>query len=107
MVRIALFELLPDERQTSPGDIIRFVAQHYGIRVADLKGRSNRRSIALPRQVAMYLIRDILELSFPEIGKIFAKHHSTAIYAVDNIQKMRQSNPDFDATLTAFREHFG
>jgi chromosomal replication initiator protein len=107
VVRMALFELLPDERQTSPGDIIRFVAQHYGIRVADLKGRSNRRSIALPRQVAIYLIRDILGLSFPEIGKIFAKHHSTAMYAVDNIQKMRQSNPDFDATLTAFREHFG
>ena len=107
VVRMALFELMPDQRQTSPGDIIRFVAQHYGIRVADLKGRSNRRSIALPRQVAMYLIRDILELSFPEIGKIFTKHHSTAMYAVDIIQKMRQSNPDFDATLTAFRDHFG
>jgi chromosomal replication initiator protein len=107
VVRMALFELLPDQRQTSASDIIRFVAQHYGIRVADLKGRSNRRSIALPRQVAMYLIRDILELSFPEIGKIFGKHHSTAMYAVDIIQKMRQSNPDFDATLTAFRDHFG
>jgi len=106
VVRMALYELLPDERATSPSDIIRFVAQHYGIRVADLKGRSNRRSIALPRQVAMYLIRDILELSFPEIGKIFSKHHSTVMYAVDNVQKMRQSNPDFDATLTSFREHF-
>jgi chromosomal replication initiator protein len=72
VVRLALFELLPDERATSPSDIIRFVAQHYGVRVADLKGRSNRRSIALPRQVAMYLIRDILELSFPEIGRIFS-----------------------------------
>jgi chromosomal replication initiator protein len=106
VVRLALFELLPDERATSPSDIIRFVAQHYGVRVADLKGRSNRRSIALPRQVAMYLIRDILELSFPEIGRIFSKHHSTVMYAVDTVQKMRQSNPDFDATLTSFREHF-
>lgn len=106
VVRLALFELLPEERETTPADVIRFVAQHYGIRVADLKGRSNRRSIALPRQVAMYLIRDILELSFPEIGRIFSKHHSTAMYAVENIQKMRLSNPDFDATLTAFREHF-
>ena len=106
VVRLALFELLPDERATSPSDIIRFVAQHYGVRVADLKGRSNRRSIALPRQVAMYLIREILELSFPEIGRIFSKHHSTVMYAVDTVQKMRQSNPDFDATLTSFREHF-
>ena len=43
VVRLALFELLPDERDTSPSDIIRFVAQHYGVRVADVKGRSNRR----------------------------------------------------------------
>jgi chromosomal replication initiator protein len=106
VVRMALFELLPDERETTPSDIIRFVAQHYGIRVADLKGRSNRRSIALPRQVAMYLIRDILDLSFPEIGKVFSKHHSTVMYAVDAISKMRLSNPDFDATMTSFREHF-
>jgi len=106
VVRMALFELLPDERETTPQDIIRFVAQHYGIRVADLKGRSNRRSIALPRQVAMFLIREILDLSFPEIGKIFSKHHSTVMYAVDTISKARLSNPDFDATLTSFREHF-
>jgi chromosomal replication initiator protein len=106
VVRMALFELLPDERETTHADIIRFVAQHYGIRVADLKGRSNRRSIALPRQVSMYLIRDILDLSFPEIGKIFAKHHSTVMYAVDAISKMRLSNPDFDATLTSFGDHF-
>ena len=106
VVRMALFELLPDDREASPADIIRFVAQHYGIRVADLKGRSNRRSIALPRQVSMFLIRDILELSFPEIGRIFSKHHSTVMYAVDNVQKMRQSNPDFDATLTSFRDQF-
>jgi chromosomal replication initiator protein len=106
VVRLALYELLPDERATTPSDIIRFIAQHYGVRVADVKGRSNRRSIALPRQVAMFLIRDILELSFPEIGRIFSKHHSTVMYAVDNVQKMRQSNPDFDATLTSFRDHF-
>ena len=65
MVRTALAEFLPNERSTSPADIIRFVAHHYGIRVVDLKGRSNRRSIALPRQVAMYLIREVLQLSFP------------------------------------------
>ncbi len=106
VVKVALSELLPEERTVTPADIIRFVAHHYGIRVADLKGRSNRRSIALPRQVAIYLIREILDLSFPEIGRIFSKHHSTAIYAVDSVQKMRQSNPDFDATLTSFRDHF-
>ncbi len=106
LVRKALSELLPEERELTPQEIIRFVAHHYGVRVADLKGRSNRRSISLPRQVAMYLVRSILGISYPEIGKLFGKHHSTAIYAVENIEKQRQSNPDFDATLTAFVDHF-
>ena len=106
VVRQALFDILPEERETTPPDIIRFVAQHYGIRVSDIKGRNNRRSIALPRQVSMYLIRNLLELSFPEIGRLFSKHHSTAMYAVETIGKMRRSNPDFDATLTSFTDHF-
>jgi chromosomal replication initiator protein len=106
VVRQALSAMIPDERQVTPADIIRFVAQHYGVRVADLKSRSNRRSIALPRQVAMYIIRNILELSFPEIGRLFSKHHSTVMYAVESVQKQRLSNPDFDATLTSFIEHF-
>ena len=106
LVRTALAELMPQEKKTTSADIIRFVAHHYGVRVADLKGRSNRRSIALPRRVAMYLIRNILKLSFPEIGKIFSKHHSTVIYAVDSIDNARRSNPDLDATLTSFQDHF-
>jgi len=106
VVRQALFDILPGEQETTPNQIIRFIAQHYGIRVSDIKGRNNRRSIALPRQVSIYLIRNILELSFPEIGRVFSKHHSTAMYAVETIGKMRLSNPDFDATLTSFTDHF-
>jgi chromosomal replication initiator protein len=105
-VRTALSSLLPQAHQSTPAEIIRFVAHHYGIKVADIKGRDNRRSIAFPRQVAIYLIREILSLSYPEIGKIFAKHHSTIIYSVEAIQKERLSNPQLDATLTAFVENF-
>ncbi len=106
VARKALFDLLPDQREATPLDIIRFIAQHYGIRVADIKGRSNRPSIVLPRQVAMYLSHEILGISYAEIGRVFSKHHSTAMYAVDTIDKKRRSNPDFDATLTSFTEHF-
>ncbi len=104
--RNALTPLLPQERHATPADIIRFVAHHYGVKVADLKGRDNRRSVAFPRQVAMYLIREILTLSYPEIGKLFAKHHSTVMYSVDTIAEERRSNPALDATLTTFVEHF-
>jgi chromosomal replication initiator protein len=104
--RAALSALLPEERHTTPSDIIRFVAHHYGIKVSDLKGRNNRRSVAFPRQVAMYLLREILTLSYPEIGKLFAKHHSTVMYSVEQIGEQRRSNPSLDATLTTFLEHF-
>jgi chromosomal replication initiator protein len=104
--RNALTPLLSEERHTTPADIIRFVAHHYGVKVADLKGRDNRRSVAFPRQVAIYLIREILSLSYPEIGKLFAKHHSTVMYSVDTITEERRSNPSLDATLTTFAEHF-
>jgi chromosomal replication initiator protein len=105
-VRAALTSLLPEERHVTPADVIRFTAHHYGVKVADLKGRDNRRSVAFPRQVAMYLIREILNLSYPEIAKLFAKHHSTVMYSVEAITKERRSNPALDATLTTFAEHF-
>jgi chromosomal replication initiator protein len=105
-VRAALNTLLPPDRHVTPSEIIRFVAHHYGIKVADIKGRDNRRSIAFPRQVAIYLIREILELSYPEIGRIFSKHHSTIIYSVEAIAKERLSNPSLDSTLTTFVENF-
>ncbi len=104
--RTALQPLLPEERHTTPADIIRFVAHHYGVKVADLKGRDNRRSVAFPRQVAMYLIREVLDLSYPDIAKLFAKHHSTVMYSVDTITQQRRTNPSLDATLTNFIEHF-
>ncbi len=104
--RAALSAVLPEERHTTPSEVVRFVAHHYGIKVADLRGRNNRRSVAFPRQVAMYLIREILNLSYPEIGKLFSKHHSTVMYSVEQIAEQRRSNPSLDATLTTFVEHF-
>ena len=106
VTRAALHHVLPEERHTSPADIIRFVAHHYGIKVSDLKGRDNRRSVAFPRQVAMYLIREMLSLSYPEIGKLFGKHHSTVIYSYEAIAEQRRTNPAFASTLTTFLEHF-
>ena len=60
--RNALTPLLPEERHVTAADVIRFIAHHYGVKVADLKGRDNRRSVAFPRQVAIYLIRELLPL---------------------------------------------
>jgi len=104
--RAALQPLLPEERHVTPADIIRFVAHHYGVKVADLRGRNSRHSVAFPRHVAIYLIREILSLSFPEIAKVFGKHHSTIMHSVELIAEQRRTNPALDATLTTFAEHF-
>ncbi len=104
--RAALHHVLPQERHTTPADIIRFIAHHYGVKVADLKGRDNRRSVAFPRQVAMYVIRETLSLSYPEIAKLFNKHHSTVIYSYEAIAEQRRTNPTFASTLSTFLDHF-
>ena len=83
------------------------MARHYGLKVADIKSKSNASSIVLPRQVAMYLCKKLTGISFPEIGKLFNdKHHSTVMYSVDKIAEKRKSDADLDRTLQAFEHHF-
>ena len=104
--RAALQPLLPEDRHVTPADIIRFVAHHYGVKVSDLRGRNSRHSVAFPRHVAIYLIREVLSLSYPEIAKIFGKHHSTIMHSAELIADQRRTNPSLDSTLTTFAEHF-
>jgi chromosomal replication initiator protein len=103
-----LKDILPDAGQrTSPQEIIKFVARHYGLKVSELKSRNNSRQIAFPRQVAMYLCKKVTPLSYPEIGKHFNnKHHSTVMYSVEKIEQLRGQDTDLDRTLTGFQDHF-
>ncbi len=99
--------LPPEDQRVSAGEIIKFVARHYGLRVTEIKSRKNSHQIVFPRQVAMYLCKKLTDLSFPEIGKHFNdKHHSTVMYSVDKIEKDRTSNSDLDRTLLKMTEHF-
>ena len=84
MAKEALKDLLSKEdKPITPTEILRVVAAHYGLKVADLKQKSNAKTIAFPRQVAMYLCKELTDLSYPEIGKLFDdKHHSTVMYSV-------------------------
>ena len=78
-----------------------------GLKVTDIKSKSNARQIVIPRQVAMYLCKRLTDLSFPEIGKLFNdKHHSTVMYSVDKVAEMRKGDPDLDRILQNFESHF-
>ncbi|HUG38582.1 MAG TPA: helix-turn-helix domain-containing protein, partial [Candidatus Limnocylindrales bacterium] len=103
-----LKDILPEGHQRISGaDIVKHVARHYGLKVAEIKSKSNARQIAFPRQVAMYLCKKLTQLSYPEIGKLFNdKHHSTVMYSVDKIGQLRSKDADFDRTVQGMEEHF-
>jgi len=83
-----------------PSEIIKAVARHYNLKVNEIKSKSNAQQIVYPRKLAMYLLRNISELSFPEIGKLFNdKHHSTVMYAVRDIEDRREKDVDLDRVL--------
>jgi chromosomal replication initiator protein len=72
------------------------VAGHYGLKVGDLKSKNNSRSIAVPRQVAMYLCKTLTRASLPEIGREFGgKHHTTVLHSVNKISDLYEKEVVF------------
>ena len=108
LAKEALKDLLAKENKPiTPSEILKVVATHYGIKIVDLKSKSNSRPIAYPRQVAMFLCKALTDLSYPEIGKLFNnKHHSTVIYSVEKIEKLKQDDPAVANTLDMLIKHF-
>jgi chromosomal replication initiator protein len=84
---LQVYQSVP-HRKTSPQSILKTVAAFYNISTADLTKRSRKKEVVRPRQIAMYLLRHEVSLSFPEIGqKLGGRDHSTVIHACDKIKK--------------------
>jgi len=103
-----LHDLLPNEDRVINVDMIqKFVADHYSLKISDLKARNNSKSVALPRQIAMYMTKHLTHASLPDIGKGFGgKHHSTVIHSIRKVQGLRTADPDFDKLIQGFLESF-
>jgi chromosomal replication initiator protein len=87
--------------------IQKFVADHYSLKITDLKAKNNSKSIAVPRQIAMYLTKSLTSASLPEIGKEFGgKHHSTVIHSIRKIDELRKQDPEFDRLIHSFVQAF-
>jgi len=96
-----------EENRAIPSEILKTVASHYGLRVSDLKAKTNAKPIAFPRQVAMYLCRRLTGLSYPEIGRLFNdKHHSTVMHSVEKIAKLVEDDPDFRKVIEGFQQPY-
>jgi chromosomal replication initiator protein len=94
-----------DERAVTIEVIQKFVADYYQLKLAELKSRNNSKSVAMPRQIAMYLCKTLTNASLPEIGKSFGgKHHSTVIHSIRKIEDLRQRDGDFNTLLNTLTE---
>lgn len=101
LVREALKDLLAlQDRLVSVDNIQRVVAEYYKIKVSDLNSKRRSRSVARPRQVAMFLAKDLTNHSLPEIGEYFGgRDHTTVLHACRKIREMQDSDADIREDL--------
>src|SRR4030095_12891770 len=96
-----------EEKAVTIETIQKFVADYYNLKLVELKSRNNSKSIAMPRQIAMYLCKLLTRASLPEIGRSFGgKHHSTVIHSIRKVEDMRKKDPDFNTQINTFVEGF-
>jgi chromosomal replication initiator protein len=96
-----------EEKAVTIEIIQKFISDYYNLRLADLKSRNNSKSVAMPRQVAMYLCKALTHSSLPEIGRSFGgKHHSTVIHSIRKIEDLRRKDANFNSLMGNFLEGF-
>ena len=88
------------DRRVTMDSIQKAVAEHFQLKPSQLKEKSNTKKIVYPRQVAMYLVKELTSASLPEIGRAFGgKHHTTVIHSVNKIEKERHIDPELNRIL--------
>ena len=92
-------------RKITIESIQRAVAEQFGMRVGELKQKNNSRQIVVPRQIAMYLAKQMTEASLPEIGRQFGgKHHTTVMHSISKIDEQKRHDKDLARTLGKLQE---
>jgi chromosomal replication initiator protein len=101
LVKEAVRDMLSSRRgHVSIEEIQKVVADYYKIKVADMYSKRRPANIALPRQIAMYLAKELTQRSLPEIGESFGgRDHTTVLHAVRKINESRQLNAEMNHAL--------
>ncbi|MDB5414065.1 MAG: chromosomal replication initiator protein DnaA [Rubritepida sp.] len=93
------------DKRLSIDDIQRKVAEHYNIRLTEMASARRARAVARPRQVAMYLAKQLTSRSLPEIGRRFGnRDHTTVLHAVNKITELMAGDPSFAEDVTLLRK---
>jgi chromosomal replication initiator protein len=88
------------DRRVTIDSIQKAVAERFQIKQSQLKEKSNTQKVVYPRQVAMYLVKELTSASLPEIGRAFGgKHHTTVIHSIHKIEETRHGNPELNRLL--------
>ena len=96
-----------DVRAVTIETIQKHVADYYNLKLVELRSRNNSKSVAMPRQIAMYLCKSLTHASLPEIGRSFGgKHHSTVIHSIRKVEALRRTDADFNSLMSNFLEGF-
>jgi len=83
------------------------IADHFKMRVHDLKSKNNSKSVAEPRQICMYLCKRLTGASLPQIGREFGnKHHTTVLHSVNKIEELRQQDRELNKQIQVFLDSF-
>jgi len=81
------------------------ICEEFGLKMEDLMGKKRSKNIAEPRQIAMYLCRNLTDTSLPKIGTFFGgRDHSTVIHACEKVEKLRKDENSFDAMIKRLEE---
>jgi chromosomal replication initiator protein len=95
-------------RKITIESIQRAVSDQFGLRAGEIKAKNNSHSIVYPRQIAMYLAKQLTEASLPEIGRQFGgKHHTTVLHSVEKIAEARKADKDLNRLLNKLTEILG
>jgi len=105
LVNVALADLLPKRSKLEPTQVLYAVAAAFGIDAKELLGKDRSREIALPRQVAMYLMREEANFSLPQIGEALGgRDHTTVMYGCDKIADLIERDDRLRRQLIQIRE---
>ncbi|HZW05174.1 MAG TPA: chromosomal replication initiator protein DnaA [Anaerolineaceae bacterium] len=105
LVNIALADMLPQRSSVEPNDVVTAVASAFGIETTRLLSRDRSREVALPRQVAMYLLREEGNVSLPQIGEALGgRDHTTVMYACDKVADLIERDDRLRRTVLQLRD---
>jgi chromosomal replication initiator protein len=102
-----LKDVLGVKKEATPEDVVKLVCKYCNTKVSDLKSKRKNNSVLIPRQIAMYTIRKITNLSYPEIGRFFGgKDHSTVIHSIKKIESLLLKDQNIKKIIDSITQVF-